>query len=103
MTSISISKNGDKYKMVAQGHAEYQPGNDIVCAACSTLAYTLASTLAVNHIKYRDMFKSGYAEVEAIGEAAHSYFLMAYVGYQSLEDNYPDHVEVMIDGFDIEK
>ena len=45
MTNVSISKNGRRYTLDIEGHAGFNPGNDIVCAAVSMLACTLAATL----------------------------------------------------------
>jgi uncharacterized protein YsxB (DUF464 family) len=41
MTSASILENDDTFHVSVTGHAGYNPGNDIVCAAISTLTATL--------------------------------------------------------------
>lgn len=41
MTKITYEMKHGHYKMTAEGHAGYNPGNDIVCASISTLVKTL--------------------------------------------------------------
>ncbi len=42
MTTITYNRFGDTFSLQVKGHAGYNPGGpDIVCAACSTLVYTL--------------------------------------------------------------
>lgn len=46
MISVTVTKLTDKCYFQINGHANYNPGNDIVCASVSILAYTLAGRLA---------------------------------------------------------
>ena len=42
MTTVDYEHNKNTFELKVMGHAGYNPGGpDIVCAACSTLAYTL--------------------------------------------------------------
>ena len=46
MTTVKISiSDGNAVKITVTGHADYNPGNDIVCAGISTLSYTLLNYL----------------------------------------------------------
>lgn len=46
MTAITIKTDGNKYGIRMNGHAGYnKSGPDIVCAACSMLAYTLLQSV----------------------------------------------------------
>lgn len=40
MTNIKITSKSNVYVLVVEGHAGYNPGNDIVCSAISALVYT---------------------------------------------------------------
>ena len=42
MTTITIQKMLNLYDIKLEGHADYNQGNDIVCAGISALTYTLA-------------------------------------------------------------
>lgn len=42
MITITIQKIKEVYDIRLKGHANYQPGNDIVCAAVSALTFALA-------------------------------------------------------------
>lgn len=48
MITIHAGIKGNAYYMTSKGHADYEPGNDIVCAAVSGLMFTLAG--AVNNL-----------------------------------------------------
>lgn len=41
MTRARVLIGEDNYSIIVKGHAGFNPGNDIVCAAVSTLMYTL--------------------------------------------------------------
>ena len=42
MTTITIKKIKEVYDIKLEGHANYQPGTDIVCAGVSALTFALA-------------------------------------------------------------
>ncbi|MGI5947729.1 MAG: ribosomal-processing cysteine protease Prp [Lachnospiraceae bacterium] len=42
MTTITVKKIKEVYDIKLEGHANYQPGNDIVCAGVSALTFALA-------------------------------------------------------------
>lgn len=86
---------GGKYTLVVRGHADYNPGEDIVCAACSILAETLNMTLDRFNEPYQSSLKSGYAKIESSSKTAGPYFEMAYVGYKALSESYPDNVQIV--------
>lgn len=86
-----------KYTLVVSGHADYNPGNDIVCAACSVLAETLSRTLDTMGHPHQEKFKSGFARIESSSKEAEPYFKMAHIGYRALAESYPDHVQIIQD------
>lgn len=49
MTIARFKQTGNKFDIKIKGHALFKPGNDIVCAGCSTLAYTLINVLVAEH------------------------------------------------------
>lgn len=47
MTYITYAAEAGEYYLKAEGHAGYNPGNDIVCAAISVLLQTLWAGLSI--------------------------------------------------------
>lgn len=59
MTAVKIKTDGQNFEVDVQGHAGLYPGRDPLCAAVSTLTYTLIQTLraennADNLLTYED-------------------------------------------------
>lgn len=90
--------------MKLSGHAgQAEKGQDIVCAAASILAYTVAQALQFMyeqgqlqkkpHIKLTegDTVIVAKPREEAYAEALHTFFV-AQVGYHLLSHNYPQYV-----------
>ena len=102
MVEIKYVKSTHKYIFELKGHAEYNPGNDIVCSAVSALAYTLLGSL--ENIDY-GIFKTitmgnGYIKCETIIDyddiktkidAIHETIL---IGYLQIQEKYKNHVIV---------
>ena len=96
-----------------KGHAgQNAPGNDIVCASASILAYTLAQNLKISeeqgHLKYSPKIKLKEGDsiitcrakdVESFNEVLHT-FLVIQMGYVLLAHNYPQYVAVEMFGQD---
>ena len=96
-----------------KGHAgANNPGNDIVCASASILAYTLAQNIKIaetrKRLKYSPTLKlkEGDAIItcrakdkEAYEELCFTYCL-TQTGYQLLAHNYPQYVAVEMFGED---
>ncbi len=90
-----------------KGHAgQNAPGNDIVCASASILAYTLAQNIKISeeqgHLKYspKIKLKEGDSIItcrakdeETYAEMMHT-FLVIQMGYVLLAHNYPQYVAV---------
>lgn len=106
MTTVTI-KGGDYIKITVEGHADYNPGNDIVCAGISTLAYTLLNYLSdasgkglIADFTYSQ--KPGYIymrfcskaiAVDRIGGAVG----MFQTGAEMLGWKYPEHIKVEVE------
>lgn len=106
MIHAEFSRHGESIVLKVTGHAgTAEPGKDLVCAAASTLAYTVAQVLQF-------MFEEGQLrkkpnirmdegdsiivakpKPEYYGEALHTFFV-AQAGYHLLSHNYPQHVEL---------
>lgn len=81
--------------MYAHGHAEYHPGNDIVCAGVSALIGALAQ-YASKHPHYRHVranMQKGDAFF-ACGAGGEDGFDMIVQGLAAIAAAYPDHVRV---------
>ena len=81
--------------MYVKGHAEYCPGNDIVCAGVSALVGALANYAAA-HSHYRHVrshLQKGDAFF-ACGGGGEDGFDMIVEGLAAIAAAYPDHVRV---------
>lgn len=81
----------------SEGHAEYNPGNDIVCASVSCLMYTLYGA-ALELIGNADAkMDKGHSVVLFEGkEKAKILFYTIAIGMLQIQKSYPDHVRVNI-------
>lgn len=102
MTRVQIKKTGDTYTITARGHADYNPGNDPVCAAISMLLFTLAQITedlsSSNDAKIiKRTLKPG--RVTMIIKSSTPYWEYAIktimTGFELLEHQYPDHVALI--------
>lgn len=85
-----------------EGHAGYNPGNDVVCAGASAIAYALAGYLhnCGGHLWtiVREKLDSGDLELCCTGdEMVGEVYRMALIGLLQLEAAYPGHVRVEAD------
>lgn len=102
MTQITIQKTNGTYTIEIYGHSGYGvSGADIVCAAISTLGYTLLNQIAlletrglVENLEYKEdngylkiCFEGSGIEVESVCETIKTGFLM-------LEKNFFSNVRV---------
>ena len=99
-------KSSGSISLKLKGHAgAAEPGQDIVCASASILAYTVAQALEFMHSKGdlrkkpRIEFAGGDATIvakpkgDSYAEALHTFFV-AQVGFSLLAHNYPQYVEL---------
>lgn len=94
---VSIRPGWAKLEM--QGHADYNPGNDIVCAGCSAVVYALAGWLenSVGRLNSAPIIRleSGDATIQAAGQVEEA-FRQALCGLLGIEASHPEHVQVKI-------
>ena len=100
------NKESGSITLKLTGHAgAEEKGKDIVCAACSILAYTVAQTLQFLYeeggLKKKPHLKLAPGDTvivakpnpERYEEALHSFFV-AQVGYSLLAKTYPQYVKL---------
>lgn len=96
MITVRLTKSKNKYILEANGHAGYDPGHDIVCAAVSMLTYTLASRLLeLGENINKDDLADGHARI-VIRKRGENLAVLKTVwcGFESLADEYPDYVQI---------
>lgn len=107
MIDVHYIRQGEIYMVEIIGHADYaSPGEDIVCASSSMLAYTIqgaAETLPQAEVKRVIELKPGYGTIllKMIPGATHetlqkveNMIEMVMIGYTLLAETYPNHVNV---------
>ncbi len=95
MIEVFSYRQGGKCRLYVKGHAEYCPGNDIVCAGVSALIGALAQ-YADKHSHYRHVrchMQKGDAFF-ACGDGAEDGFDMIVQGLAAIAAAYPAHVRV---------
>lgn len=101
MTVIRFGGTGGERVVRADGHAGYQPGNDIVCAAISAILYALAGAmLNLPCAGLMHSEESGRCMVRCtpLTDAANGAWKMAEIGLKQIAAGYPDHVRMIYDG-----
>lgn len=93
MTHIKTNYEGTNMRITMTGHAGYNPGNDIVCAAESILMRTLLEGLEEASTKYDE--KEAYVEIVApVNPVNILVWETIKKGYQLLEKKYPQNVKL---------
>lgn len=105
---INITFNPKSLELKAEGHANHgKKGEDIVCAAISTLFYTLAEALHQSEnmmtgpVVFEDNDGKGYIKCspkeEYIGNVTRTYWTIL-VGMELVANNYPQNVTFKVRG-----
>ena len=96
MTRVTLKEDSGRYSVVCEGHAT---GSVEVCAAVSTLVYTLlgylknADGVAVENAELAD----GYAEIEFLGgECARVAFELICIGFLQLAMAKGELIEIFL-------
>ena len=95
MIKINAEKRGRHFLLEVSGHADFSKTNDIVCAAVSTLYYTLASAVCKEKsVKSLSRFeKSGFAQIEFFApESFNTAFKTVTTGFALISEQYPNNV-----------
>lgn len=92
---ITKESGKEMYMLQMSGHAGYNPGNDIVCSALSTLIVTFAETLLQKGIPTVYNITSGYAKVECeYTEAVKDIILTIETGIELIAKQYSQNVSL---------
>jgi uncharacterized protein YsxB (DUF464 family) len=95
MIKVNITVDNDEYCITADGHALFNPGNDIVCSAVSALFYAFAGFLH-NDSKVRRAdihLNSGDAEIKAKGDIRQAFDVFV-IGLLQIEKSYPQNIKI---------
>jgi uncharacterized protein YsxB (DUF464 family) len=98
MIQADIRIDGNEFSFELQGHAEFNPGNDIVCAGVSAIAYALLGYLENNQDRITDFYEndicSGFICIRLSGaDALTPAFEMAAIGIMQIANQYPENVK----------
>lgn len=99
--SLECIDNTD-YSIRIEGHAEYNPGNDIVCSAVSILAYTFTAAMADLGVDVKCTDNSGdytcsctiTEDGKYLDTKARAVFDTITMGLRLLQVNYPANVSI---------
>lgn len=83
------------------GHAEYNPGNDVVCAGISALAFALAGELKRRKASFKrfDIREGVHVETEPfihdVPQAGiNAVYETCLTGLRQIEKKFPDHIQI---------
>lgn len=97
MTTICLTRTENTYSFKAEGHAGYNPGNDIVCASVCVLTYALAGRLQELGCNITDNnIIGGYAAFSfPVNSFTAQAVKTAFCGFRMLQKQYPDNVRII--------
>ena len=99
MTDIKWYWDDDNFGITAEGHAEHNPGNDIVCSAISALLQTLWAGLemhcftSVEHSQNSGSFTLT-GSVYGYRERVVALFDSILYGLELIAEKYPENVKI---------
>jgi uncharacterized protein YsxB (DUF464 family) len=96
---ITIEKRENQ--IIVTGHALYNPGNDIVCAAISAFTYNLYNSINLLTWNYASVDDDNNTLVLTFKDAEDydtNLLVQSYIlGCKAVAKEYPDHVKVCIE------
>ncbi|MPN05392.1 hypothetical protein SDC9_152642 [bioreactor metagenome] len=112
MTQVWFKQKGDYFSVKVEGHSCYTPARgvvpdgDIVCSACSILAFTLLQCIlteeadgglyAFESSNGDGRFSAEFRCVERKIDKIRTIFDTIISGYRLLHDSYPQNVEIFV-------
>ena len=102
MIMIFAGRRDDRCALHVAGHAGYDNrGQDIVCAAVSTLVNTLAGALAAFDCRgFHAKLQPGDARITcAASGATDVLFYAAVIGLAPLHNTYPNYIQMRTEGY----
>lgn len=99
MTQIRLDIRPGRYQLEAVGHADYDPGHDIVCAAVSAVIWSLIGGMENTDAETVHSEQSGRVRIicRGDGEGIRGMWLMAEIGLRQIAAKYPENVEILSD------
>lgn len=103
MIAVKITRKDGQYRAVSSGHADYNPGNDIVCASVSTIMFTLmgaVENLTDAGLRHNSV-EGGHIDIrckpmsETDKYVAALLFNAAIIGVLQVQEKYPDCVQLI--------
>ena len=110
MVRVNYIKDGSVICISLSGHAGYaNVGEDIVCSACSILAYTLAQSLIAmaedGNLEGEPAIRLDPGDIlircvpkDDAFDSVEAVFTFALIGYRLLEHKYPQNVRLKLFG-----
>ena len=96
MITVRYKDSGKKRRITVDGHANAgEKGQDIFCAAASTLVMTLQSALINSHIKFEQEISTGHADIKCNRQESKVVFYTCMCGFYTLAKMYPDYYTVI--------
>jgi uncharacterized protein YsxB (DUF464 family) len=97
MIQVNATSNENTIQLEVEGHADYNPGNDIVCSAISALAMCFVGGVRATGqlISYRADSGDFFAEAEAMPKS-HLIFNTILIGMLQVAKTYPENVKINI-------
>lgn len=99
MVEAWFYRSGGEWTLRMMGHAGYAPGQDVVCAGCSAIAYALLGWAVNAHrgavLEQRDEPGDFVLCFAGAGDPADAVFSMAEIGLRQIEKAYPENVRVV--------
>lgn len=99
MTEVKIEQNEIMVDIKVKGHAEYNPGNDVVCAAISNNVCTFYSLLLETDLDIlKQKILSGYVHIKYIRKdnIMNEYLKFIVRSFKMLEESYPENIKTNI-------
>jgi uncharacterized protein YsxB (DUF464 family) len=103
MIEVKITRKDNVFRAVTSGHADYNPGNDIVCAAVSAMMFQLkgaVENLLKGGVKKYDTVDGRFdiryiSDSQENGFVASVIFNTVVIGMLQIQATYPGHVTVI--------
>lgn len=104
MVEVTFTKGSHGFEgMKLLGHAEYDPGNDVVCAGISAVSQALVGTLQnLKNIVFRTkiiesgniLIETGIFLDENVQRVVDAMYLTCFIGLLQIEQGYPEYLKV---------
>ena len=94
MITAQLSRRRRSYRVFLSGHADYEPGNDIVCAAVSALVWAWLTYACSRRVRWRErVLEKGRARLVCRGGARlRPAFASLALGLEQIARQYPRHL-----------